>query len=138
MKAVERRPRAKRILLLDDDASRRSTRAVILLTHGYEVESVANISDALRACGADEPDLLLIGVTETTASRSWPERIAKRYPRQRVGFLLNEGEKLCAVQFDGELLLAEEGPSDLISRVAMLLNPRSHRRYRLLTVGAAS
>jgi CheY-like chemotaxis protein len=130
--------RAKKILLLDDDALRRSTRAVILLTHGYDVESVATMSDALRVCGADEPDLLLIGVTQRMTPRSWLDRIGKSHPRQRVGFLLNEGEKLCSVQFEGELLMAEEGPADLVSRVAMLLNRESQQCSPFVVAGCGS
>lgn len=137
MKSVERKSKPQRILLVDDDASRRNTRAVILLTHGYDVESVATISDALDACETDEPDLLLIGTTQRASSRSLLEQIGKSYPRQRVGFLLDEGEKLCAVQFDGELLLAEEAAGDWIARVATLLDRGNRRRSPLLAVGAA-
>lgn len=132
MKSIERKTKAKRILLLDDDASRRSTRAVILLTHGYDVESVATIADALHACGASQPDLLLIGVTPSLTGRSWLERIGKSRPQQRVAFLLNDGEKLCAVQFDGELLLPEEDSGNWLARVEMLLN--DNRGSSCLTV----
>ena len=130
-----RNTKAKKILLVDDDASRRSTRTMILLTHGYDVQCVPTMSAAMRAERGSEPDLLLIGVTNRITEKRWLERMAKLRPRQRVGFLLNEGENLCAVQFEGELLLPEEGAADFVSRVAMLLNAGA-RRSRLLTLGA--
>lgn len=127
MKVATRKTKAKRILLVDDDASRRNIRAVILFTHGYDVHCVPTISAAITWAGS-EPDLLLIGGVDVRSDWRWLERIGKQRPKQRVGFLLNEGETLCAVQFEGELLLAEEGPGDLVSRVEMLLQRGSQRR----------
>lgn len=112
------------ILLIDDNACRRTERALVLATHGYEVECAESYDDAVRQCRVNKPDLLLIGVTHAAESPSPQGHGFICGEQQALGFLLNEGQHLCAVEFNGKLLLAREGPDDFVARVAMLLDRR--------------
>jgi len=117
------RPSSKRknttVLLLDDNGPRRSVRAMVLMTHGYDVHCAATIVDAKSLCEEVRPALVLIGTAQGRI-RGWLQQLALHPPR-RVGFLLNEGEYLCAVSLNGETIRRSEGPDDMIARVAALL-----------------
>lgn len=113
---------ATTILLVDDQVARRKARAMILLTHGYDVCSTPTIAEAVRLCAAQPTDLLLIGISGKIDFFCNAHSMRRSGAQQRVGFLLNEGEELCAVRFNGELLLPREGPDDMLTRVEMLLD----------------
>ena len=108
------------ILLLDDDAVRRNTRAVMLMTHGYDVHCASTLKQAQAICRETCPRLVLVGSAYERQAHRWLQQLAIR-SQQRVGFLLNEGENLCAVLFNGRTILASEGPDDMVGRVEMLL-----------------
>lgn len=108
------------ILLYDGDSVRRNTRAMMLMTHGYDVHCASTLAEAQVVCHETAPSLVLIGGGYERQSHRWLQQLAIR-PRQRVGFLLNEGENLCAVLFEGKTILASEGPDDMVGRVEMLL-----------------
>lgn len=108
------------ILLLDGDTSRRNIRAMMLMTHGYDVHCASTLKEALVICRRNSPQLVLIGDGPDRQSHRWLQELATR-PQQRVGFLLDEGENLCAVLFNGRTIMASEGPDDMVGRVEMLL-----------------
>lgn len=113
--------KARTILLVDDRSGRRNLRAIVLTTHGYDVQCVANLVDAQRQYRRFAPDLVLLGLSGNARSAYRPDPFWCSQPGQRFGFLLNEGQNLCAVLFNGKTVLASEGPDDLVARVAMLL-----------------
>ena len=108
------------VLLLDDNATRRAARAMVLMTHGYDVQCASTIMAAQAVCRETQPSIVLIGTGYDRRSYSWLQQLAA-HPWPRVGFLLNEGENLCAVLFNGKTILAGEGPDDMVGRVEMLL-----------------
>ena len=111
------------IVLLDDDAARRNIRAMVLMTHGYDVQCAATVVEAQTICRETRPSVVLVGTGNDCRSHSWLRQLAVS-SRPRVGFLLNEGEHLCAVLFNGKTILAREGPDDIVARVAGLLSDR--------------
>lgn len=112
-----------RILLVDDDSQLRSARAIMLSTHGYEVESASDTTEACRRGRASRPDLVVLALT-ATADRtfSFCQEIRKALPAQRVGFLLAESQYLCPVFQDGGMILPGEGPEDFLGRVQEILS----------------
>lgn len=112
--------RARTILLVDDQARRRNLRAIVLTTHGYDVQCVTNLVDAQRQYRQQAPDLVLLGLTGNVRSAYRPDLFWSSQPGQRFGFLLNEGQNLCPVLFNGRTVLSSEGPDDFVARVAML------------------
>jgi hypothetical protein len=122
VKSAAKQKKITTILLVDDNSARRSARAMVLFTHGYDVECAASLAAAQPIFEADKPDLLLIGVSERIRPRSALQKFGVSHPQQRVGFLLNEGQELCPVWFDGELLMPAEGSDDVVSRVTALLD----------------
>lgn len=112
-----------RILLVDDNAHLRNTRAVMLSTHGYEVESVQDTTEACLRWAVNRPDLVLLSLSKT-ADRTFTlcPAIRESIPAQRVGFLLAESQYLCPVFLDGVVILRGEGPEDFLARVQAMLS----------------
>ena len=135
MKPAVKTAKAASVLLVDENAARRSERAIVLLTHGYEVECAASYEEAQRECRANKPDLLLIGITHPAEAPFAKHHDFIFDPQQALGFLLNEGQELCALQFDGKLLSPREGPDDFLARVEMLLNRRATVRVNVVANG---
>lgn len=111
-----------KILLVDDDPQLRNTRAVMLSTHGYEVESVPDTTEACQRWHANRPDLVLLALSERAdRTFSFCPEIRESLPAQRVGFLLAESQYLCPVFLDGGVILKGEGPEDFLGRVQAML-----------------
>ena len=112
-----------RILLVDDNSQMRNTRAVMLASHGYEVESVSDTTEACVRWHAKRPDLVLLALSDT-ADRAfiWCQGIRDSVPAQRIGFLLAQSQYLCPVFLDGGVLLKGEGPEDFLGRVQTILS----------------
>lgn len=112
-----------RILLVDDNSQQRNTRALMLSTHGYEVESVHDTREACLRWHANRPHLVLLALS-STADRafSFCQGIRESVPAQRVGFLLTESQYLCPVFLDGDMILEGEGPEDFLGRVQAMLS----------------
>jgi DNA-binding NarL/FixJ family response regulator len=108
------------ILLVDDITGRRNVRAVVLSTHGYDVQCAADLADAQQQYRRQSPDLVLMGLSGNARSAYRLDPFWSAQPSQRFGFLLNEGQNLCAVMFNGRTVMSSEGPDDLVARVAML------------------
>ena len=112
-----------RILLVDDNSQLRNTRALLLSTHGYEVEAVRDTLEACLRWRANQPHLVLLTLSKT-ADRTFslcPD-IRDSLPAQRVGFLLAESQYLCPVFLDGGVILKGEGPEDFLGRVQAMLS----------------
>ena len=112
-----------RILLVDDNSQLRNTRAVMLSTHGYQVESVSDTTEACMRWHANRPDLVLLALSES-ADRTFVHcpGIRESMPAQRVGYLLAQSQYLCPVFLDGGLILGGEGPEDFLGRVQAILS----------------
>jgi len=113
---------AARILLVGGSSPLMSTHALMLSTHGYDVETVRDACEArvrLRAC---RPDLVLLVLGDSADGNFglW-QSIRQSDPAQRMGFLLTGTQHLCRVFFNGELLLRGEGPEDIVERVKGML-----------------
>ena len=115
--------RGFRILLVDDDQQLRETRAGVLSTHGYEVESVRDTAEACLRWHANRPDLVLLALSKTAdrAFHACPG-IRESIPLQRVGYLLAQSQYLCPVFVEGGEWLRGEGPGDFLGRVQEILS----------------
>jgi CheY-like chemotaxis protein len=110
------------ILLVDDDSKMRSLRAIMLSTHGYEVESVSNSAEAHLCWEATRPDLVLVAFARYRAGTlEFLERIKRVRPQQRIAFVNGESLHLSPLFYDGELIRKAEGPEDFIEQVGTLL-----------------
>ncbi len=78
---------ATRILLVDN----RQKRAIMLSTHGYDVESTSNLNEAYLFWRAEHPDLVLLALSKDSDRelRLW-ERIKRADPEQPVAFLIKD------------------------------------------------
>ena len=123
MHAPQQEGGGMRILLVDDNARLRNTRAVMLSTHGYEVESVSDTTEACLRWHVNRPHLVLLALSKT-ADRDfiWCQGMRDSVPAQRIGFLLAESQYLCPVFLDGGVILRGEGPEDFLSRVQAMLS----------------
>ena len=110
------------ILLVDDDSGMRSVRAIMLATHGYEVDSVSTTAEAHLRWMATRPDLVLVAFTGYHAGTlEFLEKISLASPRQRVALLNGQSLYLSSLFYNGELIRKAEGPEDLIEQVGTLL-----------------
>ena len=123
---MTRRPRKEntpaRILLVGDTSRRRSSHAIMLSSHGYEVESITCTMEAGRTWRASRPDLVLLALTHAAdcTFALW-RSIRESDPEQRMGFLVSDAQYLCPVFFDGRQILHGEGPENIVERVRELL-----------------
>ncbi len=103
------------ILLVDDSPKEKHVRAIMLNTHGYNVESVSNPDDAYRFSQAKRPDLVLLALSKDTEGEStlW-ERIKRANPRQLVAFLINNSFYLSPVFSTSDLV------RDFVERIGAL------------------
>ena len=123
---MTRPPRKKdapaRILLVGDTSRLRSSRAIMLGSHGYDVESIPSIPEAGRTWRANRPDLVLLALTHAAdESLALWRSIRESDPEQRMGFLVSDAQYLCPVFFDGAQVLVGEGPENIVERVRELL-----------------
>jgi hypothetical protein len=109
------------ILLVGDHPPQLNSQAILLGTHGYDVECVRSAA-AGRHCRSTSPDLVLIGFTGRPDEMFVvAHTIQQANPRQRIGFLIHDKQYLCSLSWDGRVIRDGEGPDDLIARVAALL-----------------
>jgi len=110
------------ILLLDDDSRMRSLRAIMLSTHGYEVDSVNSPAEAHVRWEATRHDLVLVAFSRyRSGTLEFLENIKRVRPQQRVGLMNGESLHLSPLFYNGELIRKAEGPEDLIEQVGALL-----------------
>ncbi|MGH9670485.1 MAG: hypothetical protein ACRD3A_10280 [Terriglobales bacterium] len=123
---MTRRPRKEnvpaRILLVGDTSRLRSSRAIMLGSHGYDVESIPSTTEAGSTWRAGRPDLVLLALNNAADEtfRLW-KSIRESDPEQRVGFLVSDAQYLCPVFYDGRQILHGEGPENIVERVRELL-----------------
>lgn len=108
------------ILLVDDSLKEKHLRAIMLNTHGYDVEAVSNIDDAYRFSQAKRPDLVLLALSKDSEGESilW-ERIRRANPLQRVAFLINDSLYLSPV-FRMSDLVRKPGQNDFVEKIGAL------------------
>jgi len=110
------------ILLVDDDSRMRSLRAIMLSTHGYEVDSVRSAAEAHLRWNATRPDLVLVAFSGYHAGTlEFLEKIKLASPRQRMAFVNGKSLHLSPLFYNGLLIRKGEGPADLIRQVGALL-----------------
>ncbi len=79
-----------RILLIDNSPRGKQIRAIMLHTHGYDVELIANLEEAYLFCRTEQPDLVLLVLgRERGAELQLWNRIKHCNPLQRVAFVIN-------------------------------------------------
>jgi DNA-binding NtrC family response regulator len=108
------------ILLVDDSPKEKHVRAIMLNTHGYDVESVSNIADAYRFSQTKHPDLVLLALSKDSDGQStlW-ERIKRANPLQRVAFLINDSLYLSPVLSMSDLV-RKPGQDDFVEKIGAL------------------
>jgi CheY-like chemotaxis protein len=108
------------ILLVDDNPKEKHVRAIMLNTHGYNVESVSNTTDAYRFSQTKHPDLVLLALSKDSDGQSslW-ERIRRANPLQRVAFLINDSLYLSPV-FSVSDLVRKPGQDDFVDKIGAL------------------
>jgi DNA-binding response OmpR family regulator len=100
----------------------RSLRAIMLSTHGYEVDVVGDAAELHLRWDATRPDLVLVAFPSYRAGiLESLEKIRLASPRQRMAFLDGESLQLSPLFYNGELIRKGEGPADLIGQVGALL-----------------
>ena len=111
--------RPRTILLIDSDQSTRRQRAVMLLTHGFTVRAVEGLENVTLPFTRPAPDLVLVRADQSPdRSDSAYTLIRNAVPGQRIGFLLDDGHRLCQVYVNGVLTRPrEELSGDLIQAV---------------------
>ncbi len=111
----------KTILLVDDSRREKHMRAIMLNTHGYNVESISNIDDAYRFSQTKHPDLVLLALSkDPDAELNLWERLRYSNPRQRVAFLINSSLYLSPVFSISDLVRKHEGQEDFVERIGAL------------------
>jgi CheY-like chemotaxis protein len=115
------------ILLIDSDQSTRRQRALMLLTHGYLVRALEKVENLELPFIGPAPDLVLLRVDEPHDRPDGAyEVIREAAPRQRIGFVLDDGHELCQVFVDGVLTRPrEELASEQIEAVNTMLGTES-------------
>jgi CheY-like chemotaxis protein len=108
------------ILLVDDSPKEKHVRAIMLNSHGYDVEAVSNIDDAYRFSQAKRPDLVLLALSNDSDGEStlW-ERIRRANPLQRVAFLINDSLYFSPV-FSMSDLIRKPGQNDFVEKIGAL------------------
>jgi DNA-binding NtrC family response regulator len=100
----------------------RNIRAIMLSTHGYDVDSVSNSAEAHSTWQATRPDLVLVAFSGYRAGTlELVGKIKRVCPQQRVAFVNGESLHLSPLFYNGELVRKAEGPEDLIEQVGALL-----------------
>lgn len=108
------------ILLVDDSLKEKHLRAIMLNTHGYDVEAVSNIDDAYRVSQAKRHDLVLLALSKDSDGEStlW-ERIRRANPLQQVAFLINDSLYLSPV-FTMSDLVRKPSQDDFVEKIGAL------------------
>ena len=115
------------ILLIDSDQSTRRQRVLMLLTHGYLVSAEKKLDNLELPFTRPAPDLVLLRVDEPHDRLDGAYQVIREAaPRQRIGFVLDDGHELCQVFVDGVLTRPrEELASDLIEDVNTMFGTES-------------
>ncbi len=113
---------ARTILLVDDSPKEKHVWAIMLNTHGYDVDSVSNTDDAYRFSQTKHPDLVLLALSKDSDGELtlW-ERIKHANPGQRVAFLINNSLYFSPV-FSMSDLVRKPGQDDLVERIGALFS----------------
>lgn len=119
--------KSRTILLIDRDQSTRRQRVVMLLTHGYLVRAAESVEKLELPFMGSPPDLVLLRADEP---QDRPESaylmIRNALPNQKIGFLLDDGHKLCELFIDGILTRPREQlGGDLIHAVKSMFETGS-------------
>ncbi len=111
-----------RILLIDNSPREKQIRAIMLHTHGYDVELTANLEDAYLFCRTEQPDLVLLALSgERGAELQLWNRIKRSNPLQRVAFLINNSLHHNPVITLIDSIPKREDPADFVERVRTFL-----------------
>jgi len=115
------------ILLIDSDQSTRRQRALVLLTHGYLVRALEKVENLELPFTGPAPDLVLLRVDEPHDRPGGAYNVIRvAAPKQRIGFVLDDGHELCQVFVNGVLTRPrEELASDLIEAVNTMFETKS-------------
>lgn len=118
---MQRTNNAKRILVVNENSAERRETAVILSTHGYEVDTAGGAAD--RDPGASY-DLVTLAWSKRLRDDlgAWQE-LQRSCPALRFAFLTRPGLRLSSVFLDGRKIReAEGGGSQLVNEVERALD----------------
>lgn len=120
----------RNILLIDDNQSTRRQCVVMLLTHGYAAHAVESVGDLELPFTSPAPDLVLLRADEPPDHPDGAyELIRRAMPRQKIGFLLQDGQELCQMFMDGVLTRPrEELAGNLIQTVEAIFEKQLARQ----------
>ena len=108
----------RRVLLVDDDERARRTRALMLVTHGYTVDTIGSLRELDHAWERERYGLVLLSMTSGMKGElgSW-KSIQREHPTQEFMFLLSASARLCPLFLDGDQVRDEEWPDSFLPRV---------------------
>ena len=124
--------KTRTILLIDSYQTTRRQRVVMLLTHGYLVHAAERVEDLQLPFAAPAPDLVLLRADKPPdRSDSAFVLIRDAAPKQKIGFLLDDGHELCQLFVNGKLARAGEFlDQDLIQTVATIFEDDIARSWK--------
>jgi CheY-like chemotaxis protein len=114
---------APSVLLLETSGRSRDMHAMILMTHGHDIECTANAARAWRIWKTKRPDLVLVAL-DIHDRRLFEvvERIRRSDMSQLVGVLR---PALCSLSVDGRTIRRAMPPDDALVAAGATCRPRS-------------
>ncbi len=124
---IERRIVA-RVLLADSDLASRLTLKSLLSKAGYEVDGAASTAEAIQKLDSGNYQLVLADLEEGTGLLAYARQKQYRPATARIA-----SELSAKPEGDALIHMSNENVSNLLSRVAELINQRADRRMRYRT-----
>ncbi|HVP42305.1 MAG TPA: response regulator [Terriglobales bacterium] len=114
---------AAKILLVDDNSKARKLRALMLLTHGYAVDTVGSLADLGRPWEDGRYGLVLLSMASRKGREidAW-KSIQRDHPAQGFMFVLSASQRLCPLFFNGDQIRDEELSDSFLQRVEAALS----------------
>jgi PleD family two-component response regulator len=116
--------RGQKILLVEDISRERNERAVMLSSHGYDIDTAENAEETQDLWDNYRPDLILLGpVRNVDKVLRVLERIRQGSVTQRIAFL-PDNLVLCPLYYNGSVAKDAQLPGTFLDKVAALLCTR--------------
>jgi CheY-like chemotaxis protein len=117
--AAERPTDSGTILLLETDDRLRGAHARALRSRGFKVRPTCNQEEAYTICAAENPDLVLVGLSDPVSNTfEVCDSLRRRHPGLKIAFV--PGELLqCPISFDGVICI--DGKQSFLDQVDSLI-----------------
>lgn len=110
---------SQKIVVYEPDEYKRMLLGLVLLTHGYVVETAADEARAHALCEGFFPDLVLVGLsTPLSTSFEVYDRFRRRHTARSIAFIPGEF-KLCDLFLNGRCISQGETPN-IVAEIAKL------------------